>query len=60
MTPSLFYVGRALLTKLCRLARILAMESILCYASCALYDIYLHMHLTHLDMVRAMTCRVRS
>jgi len=24
------------------------------------YDIYLHMHLTHLDMVRAMTCRVRS
>jgi len=24
------------------------------------YDIDLHMHLTHLDMVRAMTCRVRS
>ena len=36
------YGGRALPTKLCRMASILARESVLCYSPCALYDIYLH------------------
>ena len=36
MTPSLSYIGRVLLTKLCRMASILAMEAVLCYSSCAL------------------------